>query len=84
LIDSEILDRFVVHQLPSDAAAVFLRTAVQSRVAGGRIYDAHIAEIARLAGAKTVVTENRRHFTTLLSHGVRVLTSAECVAALGG
>jgi hypothetical protein len=44
---------------------------------GGRIYDARIAEIARLAGARLVATENRRHFTSLLRHGIRVLVSAE-------
>ena len=41
------------------------------------MYDAHIAEIARLAGAQTVVTDNRRHFTSLLPTGVRVMGSEE-------
>jgi predicted nucleic acid-binding protein len=77
LIEDEILERFRVHQLPERARRAFLRSAVDERAAGGRIYDAHIAEIARLAGAKTVVTDNRRHFTTLLRHGVRVLSTDE-------
>jgi len=51
--------------------------------AGGRIYDAHSAEVARLAGAQIVVTENRRHFIPLLRHGIRVLVSAELAAELG-
>jgi predicted nucleic acid-binding protein len=50
---------------------------------GGRIYDAHIAEIARLAGARLVATENRRHFTPLLRHGIRVLVSAELSNEIG-
>jgi len=46
-------------------------------MAGGRVYDAHIAEAARLAGAELVVTENRRHFVPLMRYGIRVLTAAE-------
>ena len=46
-------------------------------MAGGRVYDAHIAEAARLAGAEVVVTENRRHFVPLMRYGIRVLTAAE-------
>ena len=77
LIEEEVFVRFRVRQLPDRARRTFLSNAVDDRVAGGRIYDAHIAETARLAGAKTVVTENRRHFVGLLRHGVRVLTAAE-------
>ena len=46
------------------------------------IYDAHIAEVAFRSGAHTLVTDNRRHFTSLLRHGVRVLTTAEFVEEL--
>ena len=61
----------------------FLVSAVGEGTTGGRIYDAHIAEIARQAGARLVATENRRHFTSLLRHGIRVLVSAELVAEIG-
>jgi tetratricopeptide (TPR) repeat protein len=37
-------------------------------------------EVARAAGARTVVTENRRHFTSLLRHGITVLTAEEFAA----
>lgn len=77
LIQEEILARFRVRQLPDRARGTFLHSAVRERAAGGRIYDAHIAEIARLAGARTVVTDNRRHFTSLLRHGIRVLSTEE-------
>ncbi len=73
----EILARFSVHGLPVESRENFLVSAAGQATAGGRIYDAHIAEIARLAGAKLVATENRRHFTSLLRHGIRVLVSAE-------
>ena len=51
---------------------------------GGRpgVYDAHIAEIARAAGAAVVVTDNRRHFLSALRYDMRVETPAEFLAAL--
>ena len=82
LIDEEILVRFQVHDLPGDSRLRFLADAANDRVTGGRIYDAHIAEIARLAGARTVVTDNGRHFAVLLRHGIRVLSGVEFVEEL--
>jgi predicted nucleic acid-binding protein len=79
LLETEILSRIQVFQLPPDACAAFLATLADERTTGGRVYDAHIAEIARLAGAYTVVTANRRHFVSLLPHGIRVLTPEEFV-----
>ena len=49
---------------------------------GGRIHDAHIAEIARAAGAAVVVTDNRRHFMASLRHGIRVETPTEFLASV--
>jgi len=82
LIDEEILVRFQVYDLPGDSRFRFLADAANDRVTGGRIYDAHIAEIARLAGARTVVTDNGRHFAVLLRHGIRVLSGVEFVEKL--
>ncbi|MBI4445602.1 MAG: PIN domain-containing protein [Acidobacteria bacterium] len=78
----EVLAKFHVDPLPGEKRLLFLEAAVKDRVAGGRIYDAHIAEIARLAGARIVVTDNRRHFTALIRHGVRVLRSGEFAGEL--
>jgi hypothetical protein len=44
---------------------------------GGRIHDAHIAEIARVHGAKTVITGNTRDFRSLLAHGISILSTRE-------
>lgn len=77
LIESEVLSRFRIQQLPPDFYDEFLRSAAREGTAGGRIYDSHIAEIALRSGAKVVVTDNRRHFTSLLRHEVRVLTTEE-------
>jgi hypothetical protein len=79
---SEIIAGFRIEQLPADARLQFLKMAVEERVAGGRVYDAHIAEIARRSSAGIVVTDNRRHFTALMKHAVRVLRPAEFLQEL--
>ena len=71
-----------VSDLPAEARQAFLKHAVEDAAAGGRIYDAHIAEVARSVGAAVIVTDNRRHFLTALRHGIRVETPAEFVATL--
>lgn len=83
LLREEIFPRFSVHDLPAERREEFLVTAVGEGTTGGRIYDAHIAEIARQAGARLVATENRRHFTSLLRHGIRVLVGAELIDEIG-
>lgn len=77
LLEEEILARFEVRQLPDQARQPFLRALQHERVVGGRVYDAHIAEIARLSAAKIVVTDNRRHFSSLTRHEIRVLSAEE-------
>ncbi len=71
-----------VHDLPAAERLALLSTAGQDGTAGGRIYDAHIAEVARAAGAKVVITDNRRHFLAALRYGIRVETPSEFLAAL--
>ena len=82
LLEEEVLARMAVHDLPAGDRAAFLASLVQDGIAGGRVYDAHIAEVARAAGAPVIVTDNRRHFMAALRHGLRVETPAELVAAL--
>jgi len=72
-----VLGRFDVRDLPGSDREAFLKSAATERVAGGRVYDAHIAECARLAGARIVVTDNRRHFVGLMRYGIRVLTAMD-------
>jgi predicted nucleic acid-binding protein len=76
LLDSEVLSRFGVAELSHGRGRAWLRDAVEDRVVGGRIYDAHIAEVARECGAQVVITDNARHFSSLARHGVRVVTCA--------
>lgn len=82
LLHEEVFARMAVHDLPAGDRAAFLAALIQEGIAGGRIYDAHIAEVARAAGARVIVTDNRRHFLAALRHGIRVETPAEFAAAL--
>ena len=82
LMEEEIFARLTVHDLPPDDRRALLRLLADDRVTGGRVYDVHIAEVARAAGARVIVTDNRRHFLSALRHGLRVETPAEFVARL--
>lgn len=82
-LHEEVFERFTVHALPSKAYERFLDRAVADGIAGGGIYDAHIAEVARDSGARLVVTENRRHFARLLRDEIRVVDCSELVRQLG-
>ncbi len=82
LLEEEIQDRFQIHGLPEAGKDGYFSAASKDGVMGGRVYDFHIAETARLAGVHIVVTENRRHFTSLLRYGIRVVTASELMAEL--
>jgi predicted nucleic acid-binding protein len=77
LVNEEILIRFEVHQLPDDQQRHFLHAAADDGLVGGRIYDAHIAEIARVSRVPVVVTENLRHFASLRRQGISVVNATE-------
>ena len=81
LLQEEVFARMAVHDLPPAERSPFLLSLVQEGIAGGRIYDVHIAEVARAAGARVIVTDNRRHFLAVLKHGIRVETPTEFIAA---
>jgi predicted nucleic acid-binding protein len=82
LLHEEVFGRLAVSDLPAAERADLLKAAVQDGIAGGRIYDTHIAEVARTTGATVIVTDNRRHFLAALRHGIRVETPAEFAASL--
>jgi predicted nucleic acid-binding protein len=84
LIEEEIVSRFVVRQLADDHRRPFLHSAADESVVGGRIYDAYIAEIARLSDPSVVVTDNLRHFAGLRRHGIAVLSSAQYAGTIPG
>lgn len=82
LLEEEILARFRVADLPPAVRSSFLAGVAREGIAGGRVYDAHIAEVARRAGATVVVTENARHFSALPPLGIRVLDATAFAATM--
>jgi predicted nucleic acid-binding protein len=82
LVEEEIFGRMIVRDLPSGDRLPLLHSAAHDAIGGGRIYDAHIAEVARAAKATVIVTDNRRHFLAALRHGIRVETPSEFLAGL--
>jgi predicted nucleic acid-binding protein len=82
LLEEEVFARMSVHDLPAADRVSMLRAVARDAIGGGRIYDAHIAEVARSVGATVVVTDNRRHFLSALRYGIRVETPAEFLAGL--
>ena len=82
LLEEEVFGRMAIHDLPAAHRLSMLRGAAQDAIAGGRIYDCHIADLARAAGARVVVTDNRRHFLSALRYDLRVETPDEFLASL--
>lgn len=82
LLAEEILARLSIHDLPSSDRSLMLRLLAEDGVTGGRVYDVHIAEVARSAGARIIVTDHRRHFLSALRHGLRVETPSEFLQGL--
>jgi predicted nucleic acid-binding protein len=82
LLEEEVFGRMTILDLPASDRAELLRAAARDAITGGRIYDAHIAEIARAAKASVIVTDNRRHFLAALRHGIRVETPNEFLTGL--
>lgn len=82
LLEEEVFGRMAVHDLPAAERLPVLRAAARDHIGGGRVYDAHIAEIARAAGAEVVVTDNRRHFVSALRYEMRIETPGEFLARL--
>jgi predicted nucleic acid-binding protein len=84
LLEEEVFARMAVHDLPAGDRLPMLKAAVRDAIAGGRIYDSHVAEVARASGATAVVTDNRRHFLTALRYDIRVETPSEFLDSLKG
>lgn len=81
LLEEEVFARMAVHDLPPADRRAMLRLLREDGIAGGRVHDVHIAEVARAAGARVIVTDNRRHFISALRHGLRVETPSEFLAS---
>jgi predicted nucleic acid-binding protein len=82
LLEEEVFARLTVHDLPAADRLAMLRGAARDAITGGRIYDSHIADVARASGARVVVTDNRRHFVSALRYDLRVETPSEFLETL--
>lgn len=82
LLEEEVFGRMTVCDLPPGDRPAFLAATARDGIAGGRVYDAHIAEVARAAKADVIVTDNRRHFLAALRHGIKVETPREFLRVL--
>ena len=80
LLQQEVFSRMALEELPATGRGSRWHAAAHDSGTGGRIYDAHIAEVAHAAGASVIVTDNRRHFLSALRYGIRVETTAEFAA----
>ncbi len=80
LLEDGVFPRFEIGGLPGSRGREFLRRAAGDKIVGGRIYDEHIGEVAIHMKAGVIVTENRRHFGSLLRHDIRVLSAEEFVS----
>lgn len=80
LLKEEVFGRMSVHDLPAEERIAAFDAAARDDIAGGRVYDAHITEVARAAHARVIVTDNRRHFLAALRYDMRVQTPSEFLA----
>lgn len=82
LLHGEVFERMTVHDLPQRDRLPMLQAASREGVTGGRVYDTHIADVARTIAAEVVITDNRRHFISALRFGMRVETPAEFISSM--
>jgi predicted nucleic acid-binding protein len=82
LLNEEVFARMTVHDLPAKDRIAMLRAAAKDNIGGGRVYDSHIADVARAAGATVVITDSRRRSVSALRYEMRVETPAEFLASL--
>jgi predicted nucleic acid-binding protein len=83
LLEAEVMSRFDIADLPGGQRRAFLIATSREGVSGGRVYDAHVAAVARASGARVVVTDNPRDFAGLERQGIRVLDAAGATQLLG-
>jgi predicted nucleic acid-binding protein len=62
VLDANFVEPATIVTLADEAYPKLLRRLAREAIAGGRTYDAVIADCAQLAGVGTLLTFNRRHF----------------------
>jgi predicted nucleic acid-binding protein len=72
LLDRTLRDKAEVKGLDGQAAFDLLQTFQDRDIAGGAVYDALIATVALRAGARKLLTLNRRHFERVAPDGLEI------------
>lgn len=72
VLDRTLRGRAEIATLQGEAAFGLLETFRDREVAGGAVYDALIAAVAFRAGARSLLTLNRRHFERLSPDGLEI------------
>ena len=83
IVQDDILGKLDVRDMDPALRPTFVAELLFQRVVGARIYDSHIAEVARQSRCATVITGNGRHFGLLLRQGIRVMTVDEVALEAG-
>jgi predicted nucleic acid-binding protein len=73
LLQANFLDSVEVVVLSAAAYRSLIKEAPESGIAGGRTYDAVIAECARKAGAAALLTFNDKHFSVFGSQSLQIV-----------
>lgn len=74
LLTETLSEHATVADLPAEERWSFLAALAELGVAGGSAYDAEILATARHAGAKRLLTLNRRHFEPLAPPDLEVIS----------
>ncbi len=70
-----------VKTVPNDEIWRLVGAAAEADLSGGRVYDALMAEAAKLAGVDALLTWNARHFTRWPRGAMRVLSPRDVLGA---
>lgn len=82
LLTEHVFNRVEVVDLPVDDAVAWLKRQAASKIRGGLIYDAHLAQIAHRSGCATLVTTNLAHILQVAPHGIEILNPQQFLARM--
>ena len=79
LLTEHVFNRVDVVDLKVEDAVAWLTNQAASKIRGGLIYDAHLAQIAARAGCAAVVTQDIADFRLVAPPGVEILSPQQFV-----
>ena len=79
LLTEHVFNRVEVVDLKVEDAVVWLKKQAASKIRGGLIYDAHLAQIAARSGCAVVVTQDIADFRLAAPLGIEILSPQQFV-----